>query len=126
MSPKYPINPRKYDNDQTPPCLNFCLSSSKITHKTKGGHASRINKNDSLLKVDNMSTTKARISIYDDPKYCNRKSQNQKDVNVYGKKHKTKDLISNLVAPKNHKALHANRWKCVELIRPVESHFRKM
>jgi len=33
MSPKHPLNPCKYDTHHSP-CLNFCLSSSKILYKT--------------------------------------------------------------------------------------------
>ena len=29
MNPKFPTNPCIFDGDQTPSCLNFCLSSSK-------------------------------------------------------------------------------------------------
>jgi len=40
----------KYGTDQTPPCLNCCLSSSKTLDMSNQGYASRINKNDNLLK----------------------------------------------------------------------------
>ena len=45
---------------------------------------------------------------------------------MFAIKYGTKNLISNLFAPKNHKALDVSIWKRAELNKPVEPLFREM
>ena len=84
-----------------------------------------MNKHDNLLKLDINNTHKQKQQSMTTPNNVTNISKSERR-RMFSKKHGTKNLISNLAVPKNHKAHYASIWKYVELNGPIEPFFRKM